>query len=304
MEQITYRGWPTCYRLTRDDLELVVTADVGPRIIRFGRVDGPNMFCEYEEWWGKIGGTEWRNYGGHRLWHAPEVRPRTYAPDNDPVTVRETPEGWAFTQPVEATTGIQKELVISFPSLAGTVRVTHRLRNLGLWAVELAPWALSVMAPGGTAIIPLPERGPHGTNLLPASVLALWKYTDLSDARWTFGRRFILLRQDPQATTPQKIGATVPDGWLAYTNAGYTFLKRFPYCPGAVYPDLGVNAECFTNARMLELESLGPLVRLAPGAEVTHVETWALLQDVSRLADEADVAQHLLPRLQPYLAQE
>jgi len=46
------------------------------------------------------------------------------------------------------------------------------------------------------------------------------------------------------------------------------------------------------------------LVRLAPGAEVTHVETWALLPDVSRLADEADVAQHLLPRLQPYLAQE
>ncbi len=304
MEKITYRGWPACYRLMRDDLELIVTADVGPRIIRLGFVGEPNEFCEYEEWWGKTGGTEWRNYGGHRLWHAPEVRPRTYAPDNEPVEVQATPEGWAFIQPVEASTGIQKTIIVSFPELSHTVRVTHRLRNLGPWTVELAPWALSVMAPGGMAIIPLPERGPHGVNLLPASGLALWKYTDMSDPRWTWGRRFILLRQDPQASTPQKIGATVVDGWAAYARAGHVFLKRFPYIPDAVYPDLGVNAEFFTNARMLEVESLGPLVRLAPGADVTHIETWALLRDVPDLTSETDIEQHLLPRLQPYLHQE
>ncbi len=300
MEIITYRGW-RCARLTRDALELIVTLDVGPRIIRLGFVDGPNEFCEYEEWWGKTGGDEWRNYGGHRLWHAPEVRPRTYAPDNEPVTLHETPEGVVVTQPVEPLTGIQKEIVISFPALENTVRVTHRLRNLGLWAVELAPWALSVMAPGGTAIIPLPERGPHGVNLLPANVLALWKYTDLSDPRWTLGRRFILLRQDPQATTPQKIGALVVDGWAAYARAGHVFVKRFSYDPQATYPDFGVNAEFFTNARMLEVESLGPLVRLSPGAEVSHVETWLLLQDVPELHSEVEVEQQLLPRLADFL---
>ena len=29
---------------------------------------------------GKTGGSEWHIYGGHRLWHAPEVMPRTYYP--------------------------------------------------------------------------------------------------------------------------------------------------------------------------------------------------------------------------------
>lgn len=300
MELITYRNWRCC-RLTRDEIELIVTLDVGPRILRFGFIGGPNEFCEYEEWWGKTGGDEWRNYGGHRLWHAPEVRPRTYAPDNEPVTLRKTPEGVVFTQPVESTTGIQKEIAINFPALEGAVRVTHRLRNLGPWAVELAPWALSVMAPGGTAIIPLPERADHKTNLLPGSVLALWKYTDLSDARWTFGRRFILLRQDAQATTPQKIGASVVQGWAAYVRDGHAFVKRFPYDPAATYPDFGVNAEFFTNARMLEVESLGPLTRLAPGAEVEHVESWALLRDVPPIHGESDIEQHLLPRLAPFL---
>ncbi|MBO5725014.1 MAG: (2Fe-2S) ferredoxin domain-containing protein, partial [Lentisphaeria bacterium] len=29
----------------------------------------------------------------------------------------------------------------------------HGLENDGVWAIECAPWAISVMAPGGTAII-------------------------------------------------------------------------------------------------------------------------------------------------------
>ena len=60
----------------------------------------------------------------------------------------------------------------------GRVRVTHRLHNRGLWPVTLAPWALSAMAPGGTAILPLPPRGSHADNLLPVSHLVSWAYTD------------------------------------------------------------------------------------------------------------------------------
>ena len=37
----------------------------------------------------------------------------------------------------------------------------------------------------------------------------------------------------------------------------------------------------FTNARMLELESLGPLATLAPGASVEHLEQWELTGGLS-----------------------
>ena len=39
MERVEYGGWANCYRLHNDVVELIVTADVGPRIIRFGFVD-------------------------------------------------------------------------------------------------------------------------------------------------------------------------------------------------------------------------------------------------------------------------
>ncbi len=298
MEKIAYKGWPNCYRLSNDIVDLAVTADVGPRIIRFGFVGEENEFKEFENMLGKVGGDEWRIYGGHRLWHAPEVKPRTYFPDNGPVKVRERAGGLRVIQPVEPTTGIQKEIDVQLAPNEARVKVTHRLRNRNLWAVELAPWALSVMAQGGKAIIPFPPRGSHETNLLPTNTITLWAYTDMADPRWTWGSKYILLHQNPKATGPQKIGVMTPDGWVAYARRGHLFVKKFTYVSGARYPDFGCSVETFTNADMLEIETLGPLVLLQPGAAVEHVEHWFLFRDVPVPASDADVDRYILPKVQ------
>ena len=303
ISKISYGGWPNCYELSNGVVNLVVTTDIGPRIIRFGFVGERNEFKEYAAMLGKTGGDEWRAYGGHRLWHAPESVPRTYYGDNLPVRL-EPHSGWMrVIQPVEVTTGIQKEMDIHLDTSTARVRVTHRLRNRNCWAVELAPWALSVMAPGGTAVLPLPPRGKHPEILCPVNTLTLWAYSDMSDPRWTWGRRYILLRQDSTATTPQKVGAWVPDGWVAYAHGGHLFVKVFAPVPGAAYPDLGSSTEMFTNAEMLELETLGPLVQLQPDAVVEHVEHWFLFAAAATPADDADVAQHLLPWVKRAIAE-
>lgn len=295
-----YKGWPNCYRLSNGIIDLVVTADVGPRIIRFGFVDEDNEFTEIEETLGKTGGDEWRLYGGHRLWHAPEVKPRTYHPDNEPVKVRERAGGLRVVQPVEAATGIQKEIDVQLAPHEAHVKVTHRLRNQNVWPVELAPWALSVMAQGGKAIIPLPPRAPHGQddNFTPTNVIALWPCTEMADPRWTWGNKYIMLRQDPKMSKAQKAGATVPDGWAAYARKGHLFVKKFIYFPGARYPDLGCPVETYTDAATLEVETLGPLALLQPGAAVEHVEHWFLFRDVPVPANDADVDRDVLPRVQ------
>jgi len=298
VEKVNYKGWPNCCRLSNRKAELIVTTDVGPRIIRFGFIGKDNEFKEYEDMMGKTGGDEWRIYGGHRLWHAPEAKPRTYYPDNVPVAVKEHPRYVRFTQPVEATTGLQKELDVSLCPDRVHVKIVHRLRNAaGLWPIHLASWALSVMAPGGKAIIPLPPRGSHEANLLPTNTLTLWAYTDLSDPRWTLGRKYILLRQDPRAKTPQKLGVMVPDGWAAYARRGHLFVKKFQYVQGAPYPDMGCSVETFTNCDMLEVETVGPMVCLPPGAAVEHVEHWFLFDGVPMPKNDADVDKYVLPKV-------
>jgi hypothetical protein len=294
-EIIQYNGWEGCLRLSNSQVELVITTEVGPRIIRYGLHGEANIFGEFPEQAGLQGGDEWRIYGGHRFWHAPEGIPRTYVPDNFPIQHAFIDDFVRLIQPVETTTGIEKEMDIRLADHSTQVQVTHRLRNRGLWAVELAPWALSVMAAGGTAILPLPPRGSHDENLLPANTLTLWAYTDLSDPRFTLSGRFILLRQDPARETPQKIGAQVQAGWAAYALGGQLFFKRFNYQPGAVYPDGGCSVELYTDQRIIEVETLGPLVRLEPGSTVEHIETWHLLGEIPPPENEADVLQYVLP---------
>jgi hypothetical protein len=297
LEKTDYGGWPNSYRLSNGILDLVATTDVGPRIIRFGFVGEQNEFKEYQGMLGQTGGDEWRIYGGHRLWHAPEDPARTYFPDNSPVGLQQHPGFVRLVQAIEPTTGIQKEMDLRLSPRAAQVQVIHRLRNRGPWAVELAPWALSVMAPGGVAIIPLPPRGTHPEFLLPASTITLWAYTDISDPRWTWGHKYVMLRQDPQATTPQKAGYMVPDGWAAYARGGHLFVVRFDYVEGGPYPDLGSCVETWTDPEMLEVETLGPLTRLPPGAEVEHVEHWFLFRDVPMPESDADVDEYVLPKV-------
>jgi hypothetical protein len=297
MEKIAYGGWANCYRLANGIIDLVITEDVGPRIIRLGFEGQPNEFKEFESMMGQTGGDAWRIYGGHRFWHAPEVMPRSYAPDNEPVEVTEDSPVVRVVQPTEPLTGIQKELDITLWPDQAHVTVVHRLKNHNVWTVELAPWALSVMAPGGEAIIPLPPRaGPQG-NLLPTSMISLWTYTNMADPRWTWGEKYILLREDSRAKGPQKIGAKVPDGWVGFARNNHLFVKKFAYHPEADYPDWGCCVESYTAPGMQEVETVGPLVHLEPEGSVEYVEDWYLFDGVPTPASDADVERDVLPRV-------
>ena len=292
MEKVEYGGWPNCIRLTNGSIELIATTDVGPRIIRLAFVDGGNLFKEYESMMGATGGEEWRIYGGHRFWHAPEASPRTYAPDNTPIDFTWDGSTLVLKQPTEPATGIQKEMEVTLSPTEDRVTLLHRHTNRNLWPVTLAPWALTVMVQGGRAIFPQEAYGPHPEFLLPARPLVLWRYTDMTDPRWTWGSRYIQLRQDPDQSAPQKVGLLNKQGWAAYALGGNVFIKRYACAEDASYPDHGCNTETFTNADMLEVESLGPLAELPPdGGTVEHAERWYLFRaELGTGEDELDTS--------------
>ncbi|MBP1601612.1 MAG: hypothetical protein H6Q06_1763 [Acidobacteria bacterium] len=294
---VSYGGWKKNLRLANREIELIVTAEVGPRIIRLGFLGGPNEFAEYPAQIGQTGGDQWRIYGGHRLWHAPEAIPRTYYPDNSPVEWQSEGEGLCVSTPAEPTTGIAKAMRIWLDQASNHVHLVHRLTNRGAWPVTLAAWALTVMAPGGRAIIPQEAYGSHAEYLLPARPLVLWRYTDMSDPRFTWGRRFIQLRQDRKYTEPLKLGALNTLGWAAYENGGRLFIKRFACEQRATYLDYGCNCETFTDSNMLEVESLSPIVALEPGASIEHEEHWYLHRDVRLGSTDESIGAALDPLL-------
>ena len=313
MEKIAYGGWPNCLRLSNGRVELVATTDVGPRIIRFALAGQDNEFHEDPAQVGKVGGDEWMGFGGHRLWHAPEVKPRTYYPDNGPVAYSEENGILHLTQDTETTTGINKEILISLDPGSNHVHIEHRLTNTNLWSVKMAPWALSVMAAGGKAIIPQEPYSPHPDipdfpgqvihpkYYLPVRTLVLWSYTKLSDPRWEFTDRYLMLSQRPEMDRPQKLGISNHQGWAAYARGAHLFVKKTSYIEGARYPDGGCNFEVFTNADMLEMETLGPMTHVEPGATVAHHEDWFLFDGVRFEDTDESLDANVLPKVRECL---
>jgi hypothetical protein len=289
VEKTSYKGWQNCYRVSNGEVELIVTSDVGPRVIRFGFVGGQNLFKEYPEQLGNSGEEKFQLRGGDRVWKAPEDPVATWAPDNVPVNIRVTPTGLVARAPVEPLTGLQKEIEVSMASSGTGVTVSHRITNHGMFPLEFSPWVLTMMAQGGIAITGFPPRGHHPENLEATNPLVMWAYTNLADPRWKFTREYLTLRQDPNNNDAQKIGLFNRDTWAAYMLNGEAFVKRTQADPSKTYPDFGCSFETFTNSEFLEMETLGPITRVLPGQTVEQTERWMLFRHVQlpELTDDA-----------------
>ncbi len=297
-EQVEYAGHKCCV-LANGTVELLATTDVGPRVIRYGFVGGENILGECPEAAVTTDLGEWKPYGGHRLWHAPESIPRSYVPDNGPIECFCQEGALHLVQPVEEPTGILKEMIVSLDADGTRVTVLHKLTNASLWAVQLAPWALTIMNGGGTTILPQEPYIAHDDYLLPARPVVLWHYSNLADPRFAIGSKFLRLCTDEAREEPQKVGVANKQGWAAYLRQGLLFVKQFPYDDAFDYPDEGCNCETYTAGSFMELETVGPMHELEPGETALHEEVWHLFKGI----DAGDSEESLEAALQPILEQ-
>jgi hypothetical protein len=262
---------------------MVAPLEVGPRILRLGPAGGPNLFYENSSHLGKTGGEEWRIYGGHRFWTAPENED-SYAPDNEPVSFEPIGSGgFRLSGKPNQKSGWQKDLAFNWQD-NGLIRVDHRLTNLRPEPLPLAPWCLTVLAAGGIAFVPQPAFQPHPselppgtkfsmTDFLPNRQLVLWPFTDLTDPRLNLHEKCWTLQQQ-SGMRAFKIGFRHTQGWIGYLLGDLFFAKWIHHDPLASYPDRGSNAELFTNGDILEVESLAPDRPLAGHGVITHTEWW------------------------------
>ena len=280
-----------CVTLENAAVSLLVTQSVGPRIISLRFRGGDNLFAVLPDLVvERPDGKPFHFHGGHRLWYAPE-HIRTYEPDDQPVTVIPADNSISVVQRSPTQAGIDKAIRVSLVNDEPRVIVQHTLVNRNLWDVELAPWAITPFRTGGVAILPQSQQQ---TGFLPNRSMALWQYTNPACPQVSWGSRYILVRAEMK--TPFKIGFPNPRGWLAYWLDGALFVKRADFNAQAVYCDFGSSSEVYCNDQFLELETLAPMTKLAPGEAVTHVEIWELFSEIDCPTDE-DAAQKTAGKL-------
>ncbi len=260
-------------------------AEAGPRIVRLiPQWTGENLFAETPQFTVQAPYGEYHYYGGHRFLIAPENLSKSYVPDDIGASVKEVTGGYRIAGALEAGTELRKSVSVQVGSEQPFVIVKHRIENFGKTTIKLAPWAITMLRPMGTAILPQQVGNVDEHGFAPNRRFALWPYSRWDDTRLKLKDEFITVKGD-STSNPFKLGYFNPRGWLGYVYDDVMFVKRFGVRRDEDYTDFGSNCEVYTDARSLELETLGPLVELAPRMDVVHTETWEVY-DINDLPKE------------------
>lgn len=307
VKEIQFENYGRCVQISNGLVDVVVTIEVGPRIVRLGFVNEENLLYNdlerklmnsdpsLAERYGKD--SVFYSYGGHRVWLSPERMPETYYPDNDPVVYGVLPDGVTFTPGRQRRNEMQLGFEVMLGDGATDIMVVHTAKNLSKEKQTCALWAVTMLNGGGVEVIPQNRENGSG-KALPNRMLSVWPYTDLHDLRLTVSNRFVKIRHDPEMEAPLKIGLNNNLGWAAYHSGKYTIVKRFIHNTQAAYPDFGCSYETYVCGGYVEMQTLSPLYNIEPGEGIRHVENIALFKTESPLPEDENLIDEYIEGLE------
>ncbi|GAB3140640.1 DUF4380 domain-containing protein [Amycolatopsis stemonae] len=264
--------------LERGDLRLGLVPELGGRLLSVSRrgvellwrnadLLADDLRGEYAPNSGRMG--DWVNYGGDKTWPAPQgwSGPREWAGPPDPVldsgpyTAVVDGDTVTMTSAPDPRTGLRLTRAITI--LDDGYRLDLRASNTARHPVRWALWNVTQLPGGGTVT----------AGLARPDVVALVSGTGTPEYT-VDGDRLVVPPQDVVG----KLGVPGTAGWVSYGALTLSFAVD----PAGEYPDRGSPLEIWLEhplpsplaelgdldppARIVELEVLGPLTTLAPGA--------------------------------------
>ena len=318
VEKTTFKGWRV-FKLSNGLATLFVAPRIGGRVIQFQLADHPFFFVNNdlagkvfpaEENGGGKGG--WKNYGGSKLWPAPQgwQSDDQWPGPPDPVldggeftgeVTKNSPGHVAVTvtSPPDARTGIQFSRTVNLFAGGTRVRLDCAMKNISRRPVRWAIWEVTQLDTADAAdptrfnddfwvYCPLNPRSLHPQGFAKMFGQANHPSFQADRASGTF-----TVKYDHRVG---KVGLDSSAGWLAAVNgkSDSCFVGGFDFVPGATYPDNAsvefwlngagefiINGVTITNAAtpaktpyFLEAEILSPLARLQPEQDYQFEINW------------------------------
>ena len=258
IKKINYAGWDDCVYLSNGVCETVVSTKVGPRILRYSLVGGPNLFYldEYA-----AGMTEelnlWRMYGGHTFDFSIDGK-KILLPENAPVGVRLEASSMHFDPMPMGNTGISKQISIRMCRRGG-LEVKEILINTSDAPITVVAEASTNVVPGGVAALPATS---------PDCIMTPPEEADLRRTR--FGKELCLVSADNVKGGEFALDFKADKRWCGYFNRGCLFIITTP--PEESYE--GANIGVAGTPNRMTITTYSNPVTLAPGESYTHTEVF------------------------------
>ncbi len=291
-EEVLYKNYGNCLKITTQKVEVLVTLDIGPRIISYRLLDGGNIFFEDTERLLFVNnedtdkmffkGATWYGLGGHRLWRSPESF-STYYPENNPVEYKVSKNVFTFNQEKQIYNDVKLTITLSFLDEV-QLKFEGMITNKSNEDKTLSSWSISMCKGPGLEIVKLPK---DETGFVPQRSYSFWGFgAKNNDSRAYYGENYFALKMEPGNQNAFKIGMRVNNDSVLYLTGKSAFVKKVYRYDDLLYPDNNVNYETYTKDLFMELETLSPLKTLKPNESVTQTEVWSL----SKLEDEIPVS--------------
>lgn len=257
--------------LENDSIRLGVATGFGPRIVWCSRPGEENLLAELGDLSLEVGdGRRHLLRGGHRLWVGPELPELTYQPDDEPVRLVRTDDTVTVVGRADDF-GIVKTIEVTLADRGAVI--DHTVKGTATATLDVAPWAITQLRPGGVGVLPLGLPGGPTSRLQAAHQLVMWPYTDVHDPALDIGFTEATLTTDVRGSS--KIGTPLLRGWLACVFDDVVFVKR-ARGSGERFVDLGATGQIYASTDFMELETLGPIGSVASNNTIHHREVWRL----------------------------
>jgi hypothetical protein len=276
-----YHGWEQVILVSNGRVEAIIVPQVG-RVMQFrlaGAEDG--AFWENPELWGKLAdphSTNWANFGGDRVWPAPQVEwkdhmkhewPPPAGFDGLPYTVKLDGFVVTLTSAVDPTYGIRVQREIRLDLNEPVMTIATTFTKVEGTSLRVAVWVVTqVKNPVAVySLMPQPSRFREGFHLL----------SDDRPTHLRLGPGWLALTRDPKKG--YKVGTD--GGTMLWMGDNDVLRIDSPRLPLADYPDQGCSVEIYTNPdpqAYVELEALGALRRMKKGDQIGQRSTYTLLK--------------------------
>ncbi|MCG8572590.1 MAG: hypothetical protein MJB14_20855 [Spirochaetes bacterium] len=265
-----HKNWGEVYSIIHNNIEMVITLDLGPRIISFGFKETKNILFTDIKRELFVQDKNWYFYGGHRFWISPETQD-TYYSDNE-ICESNVSEDQLIISKHDHRTKLEKQLIISTSN--DSFLVKHVLINNGDLIYTGGIWGLTCVLPTGKVFFPW-----GGSRRWDLKKIIFWnhwgdnQHSKMNSSQYHPTEDLYIIHPTGEEG---KVGTAGYEGFVGITNHEYTFIKKFDRLPIGNYPDDNCAIEVYTCSNFVELETLSPIHTLLPDDQIIHTEEWLL----------------------------
>lgn len=290
-----FRGWQDAWRISNGEYEVVVVPQIA-RIMAYGPAGGQNILWVNDALTPERPAAappnpkEWQNYGGYKLWPAPEKDwdwPPDWQLDRGPCRVEATGAGsLRLIGAPSSKHGIRFDREITLAPEGSHLSIVQTAVNVSDKPITASIWDVTQVRADCVGFVPLGPGAAYRTG-----------EGGPPDEQWSKVDDMLLVKP---AGKNGKVFISGPPAWLGCKRGGALFIKAFDMA-SAPPPEPETPREVYTgDMGYTELEIVGPAVPLKPGETTTLNENWYLLPAGAEAATDAGLikavhekAQHL-----------